>query len=301
MFKQPQLPLIAALTVLLSLGGLFLLIDASSNQQHQLLEQSAYQGLQRSLTREQSNTAAITRDIAWWDDTIRHTVLHADPQWTQKNLGRYLHRNFKIDYSAVLTPEQLPLYQFNDGRLDNAPLLLPPSLTALLSAASKQRGSAEDGPHVVSGLVEIQGEIMLASATRLTQEYSAFDPQQFENYLLLTAKKLNDPLLQQLQDDLNLTQLTLTSAHPNIDDTSSLELTDFSGRTVGHLHMTVPMPEGFANTALYIAQAILGLVSLLTLLIAYRSAAVLRSKQRNNSNKPRKPLPSQILLHAPPP
>ena len=282
MFKQPQLPLIAALTVLLSLGGLFLLIDASSNQQHQLLEQSAYQGLQRSLTREQSNTAAITRDIAWWDDTIRHTVLHADPQWTQKNLGRYLHRNFKIDYSAVLTPEQLPLYQFNDGRLDNAPLLLPPSLTALLSAASKQRGSAEDGPHVVSGLVEIQGEIMLASATRLTQEYSAFDPQQFENYLLLTAKKLNDPLLQQLQDDLNLTQLTLTSAHPNIDDTSSLELTDFSGRTVGHLHMTVPMPEGFANTALYIAQAILGLVSLLTLLIAYRSAAVLRSKQRNN-------------------
>ncbi len=285
MLKYQRLPMLAALIVILSLGSLVLLVNATSLHQVQLLEHSAERGLHRSLARELNNTAAVARDVAWWDDNIQNITHQLDLNWAQQNLGGYLHRNFHIDYSAVLSPESLPIVQFYDGQFSNRTLIPSPALAELLRQARNASPSPAGGPTVISGITQIQGELMLVAATQLQQEQ--FDPTEtrHNNFLMVTAKRLDGALLTQLKYDLSLSSLTLCNDQSHTTDNNPshfIPLTDFQGAPAGHLHFEVPELKGYTNIALTITFIVLGCVALLTLLMTWRINRLLISKQHTN-------------------
>ena len=288
MLKYQRLPMLAALIVILSLGSLILLVNATNMQQVQLLEHSAQRGLTRSLARELNSTAAVTRDIAWWDDSIHNIIYELDIEWAEKNLGSYLHRNFQIDYSAVLAPDSSPIVQFDKGQLNNQPLTSSPALTELFQKARHSKPSPDQGPTVISGLAQLKGELMLVTATPLQTEQTEQTEQtdsHYSNFLMITAKRLEGQLLNQFKYDLSLKTLNLcTDSDHATDDNAShfIPLTDFQGAPAGHLHFEVPEFKGYTNIALTITFVVLGSVALLTLLMTWRISRLLDSKQHTN-------------------
>lgn len=285
MLKYQRLPMLAALIVILSLVSLVLLVNATKLHQVQLLEHSAQRGLTRSLARELNNTSAVARDIAWWDDSIQNLVHQLDINWAQQNFGAYLHRNFHIDYSAVFSPDSLPIVQFYDGQLSNRPLITSPALTELLRQARSSTSSIDNGPTVVAGLAHIQGELMLVAATPLQSEQAKSTDTHNSGYLMVTAKQLDGALITQLKYDLSLEVLSLCNDLSHTADDSPghfIPLTDFQDALVGHLHFEVPELEDSTNIALTITFIVLGCVALLTLLMTWRINRLLVSKQHTN-------------------
>jgi PAS domain S-box-containing protein len=285
--KNNLLAFAASLAVVLSLISLILLIKTTSTQQRNLLEEAAYRGIERGLIREEERMGSVARDFAWWDDTISNSIISPNMNWVEKNLGNYLHKNFNIQYLSVLTPEFLPLYQFTRSRLSNIPLELPKALNTLLKdAANREYISDDDGPSIASGIVEIHGKVMIVAASRLMQEDDEFDLESHGDYILLLGQELNGPLLERIKYDLNLDELNVAplvqeNDHHNHDGVW-FNVLDIHKKQVAHLDIKVPVPEQSISIALYVALIILGLSSILTLVIAFRTIRTL--KERNETN-----------------
>jgi PAS domain S-box-containing protein len=277
--SQMRLPYIAALAVFLSFSSLFLLIKTTTHQHHNLLETSAYKSVQRGLKREQKSIESVTRDFAWWDDSIINTVLNPNVGWVSRNLGSYLYKNFEIDYVSVLNDELLPLYQFSESRIFNAPLILSNSLkNILITAQNAEYISDDEGPKVISGIAVIHNKVMLVSVSRLKQEAEDIESDLFESSLLIVGKQLGDSFLEKMRYELNLKHLELIKTLDHAHDMSSLEIENYNEETIAHLHMLVPDTENSTSIAMYISLLILGLSSLLTLGIAFKTVRTLREK-----------------------
>lgn len=277
--SQMRLPYIAALAVFLSFSSLLLLIKTTTDQHKKLLETSAYKSVDRGLKREQRSIESVARDFTWWDDTIINTVVTPNIGWVYKNLGNYLYQNFDIEYVSILNEELMPLYQFSKSQVFNAPLIPGNSLHDILATARRADYiSADDGPKVISGIAIVHGKVMLISVSRLMQESAEIDLSLFENHLLIVGKVLGGDFLEKMRYELNLEHLELINNLDHVHDTSSLDVDSFSGETIAHLHMVVPDPEYSASIAMYISLFILGLSSVLTLVIAFRTVKTLQEK-----------------------
>ncbi|MCV6589699.1 MAG: PAS domain S-box protein [Marinobacterium sp.] len=284
MFKHHTLLILAAGTVLLSLSGLSLLINANDLQQQQTLEHNTHQRLERSIEREEQRIRSLTVDLAWWDDTIRHTVLKYDSAWAIKNLGDYAHQNFQVDYSALITPDQQVLFQIRNGQLDSSIRLDMDTVSALIQQLPEHIDNTT--PPSISGLVRLQGHTFILAAVPLTQEYEEFDPASYQHFILLMARQLDGPLLAQLQYDLTLKELTLYTSSEHTEshkeESNALSLTDYSGKPIGGLHMTLSRPDDSIHSVMLAAFAVLGASALLMIILTWRISRLLSEKQRNN-------------------
>ena len=276
-----RLPYIASLAVVLSFSSLFLLIMSTAEQQHKLMEESAGKSLDRAISRELKIIQSVTKDFSWWDNTIKNTIVSPDINWVHNNLGWYIYDNFEIEYVALLNEELLPLYQFNKSHVKNTPLLLDGAVENILMEAQGSKYLPDsEGPKSITGIAFLQNKLMLLSASRLMQEGNSFQSDTFDKHVLVLGKELEGDLLEKLRYEINLESLDIVyevnDEHGHLH--GSFDVSNFNGDIVAHLHMEVPDPESGTSMAMYTALFVLGLSSILTLGIAFRTVRNLKDK-----------------------
>jgi len=283
MLNARQLPVLAALIVVLSLASLLLLDRANSLQQQALINDSAHRFVRHMLKENQQQLESVSRDYGWWDSAILNTIIEPDPDWSQKNLGSYLHQYFNVNYVAVLAYNRQPEAQFREGKADSAELLPSPSLKAILRQAHEAALiSDRSQPTTITGLVWLNDELMMAAATPMTQEQHQFESAQFRNYVMLVARRFDDGLLAEIRNDTQLAELHLLTTSQLQNTANQVKLKDITGADAGALAYKAPMAAGYIHDAMVGTFLLLGTVALLTLLMSRRISRLLAHKQQSN-------------------
>jgi signal transduction histidine kinase len=164
-------PLLAAIGLLFTLG-LCVIAGAAwivCREADQIAARDSVGQIDRLLAAEAKALATANRDWARWSEGIEKFVLTPDRAYADQRLGAYAADTFGLFASFVLNPEDRLLFSYMKGEAapDSTAVLWLPTLRSLIERA--RRESASD-PAAVTAYLDLEGQLVLASATAMTPQ-----------------------------------------------------------------------------------------------------------------------------------
>ncbi len=190
----------------------------------------------------QAALACELDDLSVWADdyayraalsTARDHGREPAEECVSQDLGRTINGTHNFTSCAIFdSGNRLRAGRIPGKSMDNN--FLPGSILQQLNSLLKEaRNLSPSTPKATSGLLEIEGDIYLAAAqVTLSSEAPKITPG--NSQVLLLLKKIDDPLLKKISQHFPLHGLHLTRTRPKEENTS-IELTSFDGRAIGHL------------------------------------------------------------------
>ncbi|CRI67449.1 putative Diguanylate cyclase [Thiocapsa sp. KS1] len=264
---------IVAILVSLTLTVLILL-HAGSIQDETAAEASLRQ-VEGLLLMTGRNLADHVRDYAVWDDAIERVILARDADWWDSNPGRYALSTFDLSLTlAADGADRIYFISTPDGtRSAPSDLALEPSTKALLDL--ERRSSPSALRPATAGLIELNGTVYLAAASRFLHEEDFAPPAEALGAVMLFAVALDDTVLPELGDIMGSSPLARNTTPESAAVRMPLAFAD--GTSAGILTWTPPAPgRSMIKSVLPIAILAFASVAGLTLLFAFRARTLAR-------------------------
>lgn len=227
--KKITLSLILLLAVtLVSVFGIILYSIIKVNEEAHI----AIEGYVAAIIKDKLNQhEALTKDYAFWDDTIKNAYLSTDPEWINENIGEYLTDTFKITDLFILDSHDDSVLSLKDGLVDlsNYLTINRDDLTSLIVKA-RQSGPI---PVPVSGMLMINGDPALVGVSVLAPEDGTSLPS--PRPLLLLAIRLDSAYLQLISKQYRLKELRFTTEENNRTTESSIKIISPLNKILGIL------------------------------------------------------------------
>lgn len=243
--------------------------------------------LENAIKREQERLSDLARDYGFWTEAIEKMVVRPDHNWADHNIGSYIHENSHIDVSLLVSATNHGLLRYESSKEIHPPTIqMSPSLNALIEQA-RAIEIEKEGIHGVSGLVKIDGRILLAGAFALRPDLPTDTPESdYKNTVLVLARHLDEAMLMQWQSELLLRNIQFTPLDGHTPDKLNNDEILLGTNTETRSIITFT-PQFSPQTRLeQIQQAgfiTLGLVSLFGLIILWRVQWLLKTHQQNNA------------------
>jgi diguanylate cyclase (GGDEF)-like protein len=213
--------------------------------------------------------AALTRDYAFWDDTINNAYLQQDHSWIDENIGLYLTDAFSISDQFIIVGDNHAVLSLREGVLD--PSLFEKfdqdSLRSLIALARKSGPE----PVAVSGLVMIQEEIALVGISILKPEDETSLPS--PRPVLVLVKRLNADLLEELVEIYQLNDLRVSAKESGHAHHASIALNNPLDNLIGNLVWRPALPGDAVLSYVKLPLMLLIGITLLIAVVVYRYAA----------------------------
>jgi diguanylate cyclase (GGDEF)-like protein/PAS domain S-box-containing protein len=216
------------------------------------------------------------RDYAFWDEAIERVLVVRDTDWWDDNPGQYALSIFGLSLTlAADSSDRIFFISTPDGtRSAPSGLTLAPSTKALLDT---ERRSPAFSPRqsATTGLIEQDGILYLAAASRLLREEDFAPPVENPGAVMLFALAFDDKVLPALGDIIGVDVL-IRDALPEFGE-AHMALTLADGSPAGILSW-IPSAPGRSMIASALPMAILAFSSVagLTLIFAFRARSLAR-------------------------
>jgi len=234
-------PIVVLLLMLAALtGGL---LQVAVDGQDRVAREASESIARAAFNTEHEALASLTRDWSWWNATLENLVFDFNEIWIEDNFG-WLPDNYDVSRVYVLGPGREPLYGALEGEpVDtDSPAWHRPGLRALLDRTASL---PEEPEASVSAYVELPDGIHLVCASKLLQEQagdtSAHPPYPDKGILALT-RKIDRALLDQIEADFRLPNLTLQTDPPAAGDRAALPLPGTGDQTTAYIVWDPPQP-----------------------------------------------------------
>ncbi len=162
-FIAPLLLLLSAIAVVA-----FILAEASDEQDRQS-DQLYRSFVTTSINHERHMLGKLVMDYAWWDEAIDNLLRKPDLVWADENIGSYLHDNYDIDISLVVSGNDTITLGFVAGKLDSDLHHFATS-TGLMHLVDQARQAPLSSSTPASGLIKIDQKLYIASVAAFTPE-----------------------------------------------------------------------------------------------------------------------------------
>jgi len=224
--------------------------------------------------------------VAAWDEAYSNLTIRLDPDWADRNVGYYFVHDLGMDAAFLLDEGGRPVYAWiGKERTDPAAAdTLRTAMAPLVAEMREQeavnarlagiiRPVGRDAAMTRSGLVMVGGHPYLVAASTVTSENSG--PKAIPARIVVTAKRLDGPLLSNFESDLHIREAHIAS--PDARGAATSPLVDVHGYVVGQFAWTPKRPglEVFRRTAPVLGLVLIALVGC-GVTLALRIGAILR-------------------------
>jgi signal transduction histidine kinase len=196
----------------------------------------------RIVSRTQVRTERELASAAIWDDAYKATGWTIDAHWIDVNLAVYYRGQFKHDLTFIMRSGQV-IYASKDGVRAPVRALgeFPARVTRIAAdVAAESRANEADGHLGLAaeatrvGFLRVDGVTYVVAFAAVTPESRAVaDAYTGPTAVLVSARRVNPPLVQELSDDLGLHGLALSDRIEG--QKPHLALRDINGDLVGAL------------------------------------------------------------------
>ena len=215
------------MTLVFVFGIILYSIIKVNEEAHVVIEGYVAATIEDKLTQHES----LTKDYAFWDDTIKNAYLSIDPEWISENIGEYLTDTFKITDLFILDSHDDSVLSLKDGQIDSSNYLTVnrDDLTSLIVKA-RQSGPI---PVPVSGMLMINGDPALVGVSVLVPEDGTSLPS--PRPVLLLAIRLDSAYLQLISKQYRLKEFRFTTEEKSSITESSIKIISPLNKTLGIL------------------------------------------------------------------
>jgi len=175
--------------------------------------------------------AILTKDYAYWDETIKHAYKNQEQGWIDENIGIYLTETFGITDVFVINKDDEAVLTLNNGVNDQSKYLKVNKQALYLLMTNARKSGAV--PEPVSGILIIDGIPALVGVSVISPENNIpFPP---PRPLLVMAIRMDNNYLQQLSQQYRLRELSFTSDLKAAKGISFITIKNSLGDVLGKL------------------------------------------------------------------
>ena len=187
---------------------------------------------------------ALTKDYAYWDDTIKHAYLSTNREWINENLGEYLTESFNITDLFIINSQNEAVLSIKDGQFDKSSYstINQGTLTELIGKA-RQSGPV---PVPVSGIIMINGTPAIVALSILASD--DLSPFPAPRPLLLKAIRLSPDYLHTLSKQYRLRDLKFSPVIQDDIAVGSVDIKDPLKNILGTLSWQADKPGDLVLT-----------------------------------------------------
>ena len=230
----------------------------------------------RIVSRTQVRTERELASAAIWDDAYKATGWTLDPHWIDINLAAYYRGQFKHDLTFIMRSGQV-VYASQEGVRAPVESLgdFPARVTRIVAGvAAESRANEADGHLGLAaeatrvGFLNVDGVTYVVAFAAVTPDSRAVaEAYTGPTAVLVSARRVNPPLVRELSDDLGLKGLTLSDAVNG--HAPRVVLRDLDGRPIGALTWDPENPglSLLKSVAVWIVGAFLLLGAIATVLL----------------------------------
>ncbi|MFT5722147.1 MAG: sensor domain CHASE-containing protein, partial [Motiliproteus sp.] len=185
----------------------------------------------------QSQLEALTRDYAYWDDTILNAFYTQNMEWIDSNIGSYLTDSFGISEILIVDNNNKVVLSLKDGRPVTGIQQLSGEVKSLILRARESGSVSESGSESVSGMLLIDGFPALVGASVLTPEGENSKQVPAPQPVLVLAKRFDADRLAEIAKNVGLTDLQLQreGAHRALKASPFIEMHSPDDTVLGRL------------------------------------------------------------------
>ena len=250
--KKIVLSLITLLiTTVVSIIGI---IFYSVNKANEIAHISKQNYVEATIQEKLKHHEALTKDYAYWEDTIKYAYLSQDMTWIKNNIGEYLTDTFKITDLFIINSQNNPVLALKDGQVEKSNFLSINN-EALTSLVEKARQSYSKPPVPVSGILMINNMPALVAVSILTSEYRKPFPS--PRPLLVMAIRLDPNYLQVMSKQYRLKDLSFINSNQDNSTVSSVTIKNSLKQTLGKLSWQPERPGNLVLTEIQLPLLIL--------------------------------------------
>lgn len=201
----------------------------------------------------------LTKDYAYWDDTIKNAYLSQDSEWIEGNIGKYLTDTFKITDLFIINNNDDAILSLKDGQVDKSNFLTinKAALKALIVKA-RQSGPI---PIPASGILMINDVPALVGVSILAPEDGTSLPS--PRPLLFLAIRLDSSYLQSMSKQYRLTGLHFIFGKQDSSNESSIKVINPLNKILGRLSWQSENPGNLVLTKIQLPLLLLLIVTAL--------------------------------------
>lgn len=215
--------------------------------------------------------ATLTKDYAYWDDTIENAYLKQDPEWIEENIGEYLTDTFKITDLLIINGQDEVVLSLEYGQFEKAnyPGFEKDSLTTLIG---KARLSGTE-PVPVSGALMINKIPALVGVSILAPEDDTSLPS--PRPVLLFAKRLDSDYLKTISTQYRLNDLQFNTEIQDSAANASSNIINPQNKILGTLSWQAEKPGSLVLSKILTPLILLLIISIfITLFVINASRAI---------------------------
>lgn len=231
---------IVLLLVLLALitGGL---LQLAVNGQDRIAREASQTVAAAAFNAEREALDSLSRDYSWWNAAVQNLIFELNMDWVKENLD-WLPENFGVSRVFVLGPRGEPVY----GSLDTEPVA-PDSAEwqnqAFLDLAARALSLPDEPGASASGYVNFPDGLHLVAASKLLEEGEPADhPPYPDKGVLAVTKKIDEQLLQEIEENFQLPGLELRLDGQVEESSAALALAGPDGDPVARVTWAPPQP-----------------------------------------------------------
>ena len=260
------LPLVLLVVVtLLSIWAIFIYSIAQVNEESRISSEGYLAAIISDKLRQQET---LTKDYAYWDDTIQNAYLSQNSKWIDENIGGYLTNTFKITDLFIIDGYDKVVLSLEHGQL-NTETYNSIDKGALENLIVKARQSGAE-PVPVSGMIMIHNYPAIVAAAVLTPEDGTLLPA--PRPVLLTAKRLDADHLLEISKKYRLKDLHFSFEKSTNSTDAFIEIINPQNKLLGILTWHPDKPGNLILSKIRIPLLILLIVSGLITSVIIRAA-----------------------------
>jgi diguanylate cyclase (GGDEF)-like protein len=228
-----------------------------------------------------SQQETLTKDYAFWDDTIQHAYLSINSKWIEQNVGVYLTNTFKVSDLFILDGQNKPVLLLKEGQLEksNYSSISKSALTNLIKKA-RLSGAL---PVPVSGVLLINNHPAIVGISVLTPEDGTVLPA--PRPVLVVAKRLEATQLLEISKQYRLKNLSFVSTKSNNATEASIEINNPQNKLIGLLSWQPDEPGSLMLSKikfpLIVLLTVIGLITVVIVRISLKTTQRLKDAHKN--------------------
>ncbi|WP_373508183.1 diguanylate cyclase domain-containing protein [Thiocapsa sp.] len=269
---------VVIVAILVSLTLTVLMLLHAGRIQDETAAEASLRQLEGLLLMTGRHLANHVRDYAVWNDAIARVIQARDLKWWDDNPGQYALSTFELSLSLAADGADRVYFISTPDRTRSAPpnLTLGPSTQALLDMERRSASASSSAQQrATAGLIELDGTVYLAAASRFLHEVDFASPAEASGAVMLFALALDEKVLPELGDIMGVFRLVRDAAPESAEARMPLKLAD--GTSAGTLTWTPSAPgRSMIGSVLPIAILAFSSIAGLTLIFALRARSLAR-------------------------
>lgn len=228
-----------------------------------------------------NNLAVLSKDYAYWDDTIENAYFSTNLNWIDENIGAYLTDTFKITDSFIINGLDEAVISLKAGEV-NESLYSTINKQSLKRLIDKARESGTP-PVPVSGIMIIDNIPALVGVSVLAPEDDTSLPS--PRPLLVLAQRLDSNYLASISEQYRLKNLYFNSEGKVKEVESSFKILNPLNQNLGKLSWKAENPGDLVLSKIQIPLLfLLVIISIITAYIIFVSRATAHHLEKANKD-----------------